>query len=148
MTEYPLLVECDAAVAVEISADARSLHDRSMQSRHARNLGESPLHPSRKSIEPPSTIWNAIGRRIQGAAQRWPAPSGLRARCASNHRGTWGSLFAEVFCPALLRTTKGLKAEDIARLACEVENAKGKVMAEAVSVSFVQVEMQKRMRIT
>ena len=27
---------------------------------------------------------------------------------------------------ALLRTTKGLKAEDIARLACEVQKAKGK----------------------
>jgi len=50
VTEYPLLVECDAAVAVEISADARTLRDCSMQSRHARNLGESPLHPSRKGI--------------------------------------------------------------------------------------------------
>ena len=28
--------------------------------------------------------------------------------------------------PALLRTTKGLKAEDIARLACEMQKAKGK----------------------
>jgi pimeloyl-ACP methyl ester carboxylesterase len=33
-----LLVECDAAVAIEISADARTLRDCSMQSRHARNL--------------------------------------------------------------------------------------------------------------
>ena len=46
-----MLIERDAAVAVEISVDARTLRDCSMQSRHARKLGESPLHPSRKGIE-------------------------------------------------------------------------------------------------
>jgi hypothetical protein len=51
VTEYPLLVECDAAIAFEIGANARTLRDRMMQSRQARNLSESSPHPSRKRID-------------------------------------------------------------------------------------------------
>src|ERR1700732_587651 len=51
VTEYPLLVECDPAIAIEIGANARTLRDRLMQSGQARNLSESSPHPSRKSID-------------------------------------------------------------------------------------------------
>jgi hypothetical protein len=50
VTEYPLLVERDAAIAVEIGANARTSRNRSTQSRQAWNLCESSPHPSRKSI--------------------------------------------------------------------------------------------------
>jgi hypothetical protein len=51
VTENPLLVEWDAAIAVKIGAKARTLRDRLMQSRQARNVSEYSLHPSRKSID-------------------------------------------------------------------------------------------------
>src|SRR5208283_1835365 len=51
MAKYPLLVECEAAAAVQIGADSRTLRNSLMQSLHARNLGKTCLRPSRKGVK-------------------------------------------------------------------------------------------------
>lgn len=51
MTKYPLLVEFDPTVAVEICANARTLGDRPAQSSHSGKLGESGFCAFWKSIE-------------------------------------------------------------------------------------------------
>ena len=49
--EYPLLVEFEAAAAVQIGANARTLRNPLVQRRDAWNLGKNCLCPSRKSVE-------------------------------------------------------------------------------------------------
>lgn len=51
MPEYALLVESEAAVAIEIGANARPLRNHLVQGRDARNLVKNCLRPSRKSVE-------------------------------------------------------------------------------------------------
>jgi hypothetical protein len=57
MTEYPLLVEFYAAIAVKIRANARTLRDRLMQSRQAPAEGMAARGPEYQKADIPAGLF-------------------------------------------------------------------------------------------
>ena len=98
VTEYTLFAERQPAVTVEISSNARTLRDDSMQSRYAWNTCKNLRHRSRKSIE--ETFDNLEQRQV-GIADRFPHEIPVAFRIAGQDvlepaQKFWSSLLTEM----------------------------------------------------